>query len=140
VSARADFRAAARAAMAGAGGRLAGWTDLPAWADRVDTDALPAFTISTAIERSDMRDKDTLNRRADLVVQVARTGGDDVQDEFDLDADAIEAVVHPALWAVPAALLVELRETEFTIRGEGERRLAWLVLTFSCEYETDLPV
>lgn len=136
MSLRKTLRTAAKSAMVSA---FSTATHLPAWAKSIDPDALPAYTITTATEQSGFADKDSLQRRADLVVQFMRAGGDAIEDQFDTDADAIEAAVWPALLGVAGLIEAELTATEFRISGEGESRFAVLMLTFTCTYHTDLP-
>lgn len=136
MSLRRTFRSAARDALL-ASVDLPDLKHLSAWAKNIDRDALPAFTVSTPGEQSRFADKTTLERRATVVVQLMRAGGDDLEDGFDDDADAIEAAVWPALWE--HAFLAELQVTEAKVSGEGEKRLSVLTLSFECMYYTDLP-
>lgn len=120
MSRRSEFRAAARAALA-ADARMGALTQLSAWAGNIPADILPVIGVVTAQEDVEPETLEHFRRSTLLQVVVKRLGADDLEDELDADADAIEACICPAFlgrgWhCVPASLSIVLN-------GEGEQRI-----------------
>ena len=93
---RADYRSAARAALS-AHPRFTGVSVMPAWRGSIDADSLPVVGVVTPDERITLPARDQTERTTLLQVVLKRQGGDDLEDELDLDADAIEAALAAAL-------------------------------------------
>ncbi|MFC5736941.1 hypothetical protein [Sinirhodobacter huangdaonensis] len=124
---RAEYRAAARAAMA-ADAALSGITQMTAWTERIDTMAMPLICVVTPSEKSRPSAHGQTERGTLLQVVLKRAGGTEIEDQLDLDADAIEAAVIGALMT---------RETECTTdevttvtSGDGSSRIGTVVVNF----------
>lgn len=125
---RKAIRDAVLAALA-ADARFGGFTVLPAWAAGVDDVALPAYGVATPDEQASRAAPDLIARRVDLHVAVKRKGGDDIEDEMDADAAAVEAVMEAALQGV--AINWHLARTQLQISGEAGTRVGTAALMFS---------
>lgn len=136
MSARKTVRQAVRTALLG--GPCMDFTSLPAWAQSIEADALPAFTVSTLSERSQKVSKEgDLRRQIGLAVVIKTLGHDTIEDELDDVADNIEAAVDAAVLALPETTACELSETRIDMSGEGKARAATLVLTWRVTVTTD---
>lgn len=108
---------------------------IKAWAQGIDEETLPAWTVATPREQSGAAAKDTLRRDVMLSVIVKRTGGDDIEDQLDLDSAAIEAAVLPVI--LPLCLHAEIDQTDMKMQGQGERRVGVVEVRFACTLMTD---
>lgn len=125
---RATLRAAARAALA-APDVLPGVTVLTGWVQDFDADLLPAIgvytprTITRPVSAVDM------TRDTQLVVHLRRLGGDDIDDQLDLDSAAIEAAIQPVIDAWGAGECY-LESTDIEVQSDAGHRLGKLTMTF----------
>lgn len=115
--------------------RIRRMTFIRAWASGVDEPTLPVVTVATPREQSGRGAKDTLQRSVTLSVIVKRAGNETIEAELDLDAEAIEVAVFPAI--VPLCVDVELDQTEIRMEGTGERRIGLVEVRFACLFFTD---
>lgn len=137
ASDRQSIRAEARAAL-GASPHLAGFTEISAWAQSVDVGALPAWAVATPREVRDRVSQDRDQRDLTLAVVVKRVGASDIEDQMDVDADAIEAALVPALASNNRDC--DLTQTETRVDGEGAKRVGTLTMAFAITYWVDDPV
>jgi len=108
---------------------LLGYTEFWAWSQSVDGKALPGWAVATPREVRERVAQDQAQDSLTLAVIVKRTGGDDLEDLMDADADRIETALVPAMRS--AARDCELATTDMRLDGEGARRVATLTLTFT---------
>lgn len=131
MSARGSFRAIARAALAG-DPRMSGFTMLSAWAGGINAELLPVIGVVTPQERVAPLTLKQAQRTLRLQVVAKRLGAAELEDEIDLDADAIEACVTAAMHAQGLRCLPE--EVTTTLNGEGEQKIGTVVVSFGIEY------
>lgn len=134
---RTDLRQAAVLALAD-DARIGRYTFVKAWVMAADDQMQPVWTVATPREQSGSAAKDTLSRVVSLVVALKRSGGEDIEDDLDLDAAAIEAAVWPAI--EPLCLHAELDQTDTKLAGEGSRREGSVEVRFACTVMTDMTV
>ena len=134
---RKRLRDAAREAMANAP-QFVHLHEIRSWSQTLDTDALPAWGVGTPDETADAAAKEIIHRRIALAVTVKRTGGEDLEDNLDYDAAAIEAAVWPALLALNE-IHVEPSATSVRFAGEGSRRIGTVEVRFACHVMTETP-
>lgn len=133
---RTAVRAAARQALQGASG-LDGFTEISAWVQSVDADALPAWAVATPREIRDRQGMDNAQEDLTLAVVLKRLGGADIEDVLDADSAVIEAAVVPAVRS--EFRQCELVQTEIKLDGEGARRIGTLTMAFTVTYWVDDP-
>lgn len=124
---RADYRSAARAALA-AVPRFAGMEVIRSWAGMIDDAALPVLGVVTASETLQPGSSGQFEHATLLQVVTKRRGGETIEDELDLDADAIVAAVQPALFTREAQCFPS--DITFAINGDGRQRTGTVVVTF----------
>jgi hypothetical protein len=134
---RKALRDAARLALRGAPG-LDGYTEISAWVQKVDARSLPAWAVVTPTERRDRQTNNEAREDLMLAVIIKRTGGDDLEDLMDDDADAVAGVVVGALR--DDLHQCELAQTEMRLDGDGAERVASLTLSFNVTYWVDDPL
>ncbi|WP_428516282.1 hypothetical protein [Roseovarius sp.] len=130
MSFRTILRTQVRAALA-ASDRLGIVEFYDAFPRNHDAEKLPYCIVRTPRERTN-RDHDFgVNRATEVVVSYRRVGGNDLEDELDLDADEVVEVVLPVLRGV--GLLYGLDLTEIDVVAAGETRRGELDMTFTVE-------
>jgi hypothetical protein len=125
---RTSLRVAVRDGLSGAAA-LSEFTVLRAWGQNIDTDALPALGVFIPRELIAGADVSQQLRVPEIVVQVRRAGGDDLEDLLDADAAAIEPVVE-AILAAAVSGEHGLASTDIDISGEGKSRVGKMNLMF----------
>lgn len=125
---RTTLRVAVRDGLAAAPA-LSGFTVLRAWGQNIDADALPALGVFIPRELVAVSDVSQQLRVPEIVVQVRRAGGDDLEDLLDADAAAIEPVVE-AILAAAGTGEHGLASTDIDISGEGKARVGKMNLMF----------
>jgi hypothetical protein len=108
---------------------FSGWAVLKSWAQPQDESAYPALGVMTPREVVDGLDGTTLRRDTDLVVHLAITGSDDLEDEIETHADTAEAVVYAVLQDRDQPLF-GLVSIDFDIKDAGDIRLGTATLLF----------
>lgn len=137
VSERKTVRDAAKAAL-GATAHLAGFTEISAWAQSVDVQALPAWAVATPREMRDRVSQGRDERQLTLAVVIKRVGTSTIEDQMDVDADAIERALVPALSNDNRDC--DLTQTETRVDGDGAQRVGTLTMAFTITYWVDDPV
>lgn len=99
-----------------------------AWASNVSLDALPLMALLTPQERVTHHTTHTTDREVDLIFLIRRTGGEDLEDQLDLDSLHAETTITAALRT--QGFGVSLQSTEISIDQSGERRIGSLDLKF----------
>jgi len=123
---RRDVRAALAALARFSGARL-----ISSWTQNVTLtpgDA-PVYGVSTPREVSQPASASDVERQTDVVVHLARVGGDEIEDDLDDDSIAIEAAVLPVL-AASGLATHQLAAIDIELSGEGAQPLGKLTLTF----------
>ncbi|MFD1913802.1 hypothetical protein [Halodurantibacterium flavum] len=134
---RREIRTRARDALREAP-RFRRFTFLNAWAQNIDARSLPAIAVATPVERSRLVSHGTVERVTTLVVVVKRLGQDGLEDELDEDEAAIGDALTGALLTV--LRLIELREVQVSVNGEGAQRVGTLQLTFELTWHWSAPL
>lgn len=113
--------------------RLGGVTQIKAWTGKTPARELPVLGVVTPQDKT--RPGGLASRERAVLMQVVaqRLGGDDLQDELDLDADAIEAAVLGAFQAQRMNTITP-QETSFVLNSDGENRVGTTVVTFEILY------
>jgi len=126
---RSTFRTLSRAAIAAAP-RLAGFTQISAWAGNIDPDTIvfPVIGVVTPQERVLPETLEDFERSTLLQIVVKRLGADDLEDMLDDDADAIEPAICGAIMAAGFRCLPE--DLTIVLNGDGEQRLGTLMCNF----------
>lgn len=127
-------RAEAKAALV-ASAYLAGFTEISAWAQSVDVAALPAWAVATPREMRDRVAQTRDQRELTLAIVIKRVGAEDIEDQMDADADAIEAALMPAL--INDNRDCDLTQTETRVDGDGAQRVGTLTMAFTITYWVD---
>lgn len=133
---RSDLRADLRAALE-ASARFAGFETLRAIPSNVDPGNFPYFVVRTPVARHQFAARDTVARETEIMISIRRRGGDDLEDDLDLDADAVEAAVFPVLEASSSQINYSLSRAEFDIVVAGDKREGRLNMVFSVQRYTD---
>lgn len=133
MSYRKALRASLRAALEGA------YPDArfrPAMSQAGGGKELPEMTVR--ISREDTREIDGTHvaRHPYVTVFYRTSGGDDLEDDLDDLAAAIEPLVMAVLAALPGVQLWGLSTTEFDYEGGAEKRVGSLTMTFEAEFYT----
>lgn len=129
TSHRTDLRAAVRAALVGSP-RLAGATIVDGWSQALDTDPLPVIGLRIPREAARRAAYDEVERTVEVEIVIKRAGGETIEDEADLDTEAIETAVLAALR--PLTTNAEVERTTLMVNGDGGRRVSTLTLTIPC--------
>lgn len=124
---RQTFRTLALAAIA-TDPRLFSLTRMSAWASNISAAALPVIGVVTPQERVTPETLDFFERSTLLQVVVKRVGDDDLENELDDDADAIELCICGALMGSGYRCLPE--DLTVTINGDGEQRIGTVIVNF----------
>lgn len=135
MSVRGRFREIARDALV-ADPRMSGFGMMSAWIGSINAELLPVIGVVTPNERMKPLTLKQLQRALRLQVVSKRLGGDDLEEEIDLDADAIEASVVAAMGAQGIRCLPE--EVTTTLNGDGEQKIGTVVVSFGIEYRRDI--
>lgn len=134
---RKAIRQAAAAALA-ADARLGSYTQVSAWSVLgLDPDALPAYGVATPDESRELDAHSMDRNQCQLIVAIKRTGGEDIEDEMDEDADAASAAVHAALR--DGSRGCDLTRTQSKVDAQGTTRAGSVELVFSVTYWEDFP-
>ena len=134
------LRRLAREAMAG----TARYYDIPAmrsWSQAVNFEELPIWGVMTPDEQSAPVAKDYTGRSVVLSVAVKREGGDELEDELDVDAAEIEAAVLPVLlnYCMEQGQEAHVSNTAMRFDGDGMRRVGVVEVRFACGLITETP-
>jgi hypothetical protein len=129
-------RADARLVLRGLGW-LAGYTEMSAWAQKVDVDTLPAWAVATPNARREAVAHDLARDEFSLLFVIKQVGGETIEDDLDDAADAVVPVVIGALRSLTREC--DLTSTEARIDGDGEARVGTLSLIFTVRVWTGDP-
>ena len=103
-------------------------THISAWASGVDITTLPVLAIMTPNETKAEEARGSSERIVTLQVLIRRAGGEDIEDQLDLDSGHLEAAVLASLrtnsWGG------ELTKTEISIDHSGAQRIGSLDMQF----------
>ena len=124
---RSSYRSTARAALE-AVPRLASVTILPAWRGNVDEETLPVLGVETPDERITLSARGATERGTLLQVVVKRLGGDEVEDDLDLDAEAIEEALFAAF--LTSSTICKPEGISLMVEDRASRALGTLISTF----------
>lgn len=124
---RSEYRTAAAAAITGSA-EFAGVEYLKVWAERLDPESLPVFSVVTPQERTQRVSHGGAERGTLLQVVIKRAGGLELADTLDLDSEAVEALVTAAIETQHIECALE--ETTVVVNGEGAGRVGTLVMGF----------
>ena len=132
---RSQIRSRAKAALA-ANPRMSGFEQISAWTGNIEASRLPVLGAVTPGERIDPETWSHYQRATVLQVVAKRLGRDDLEDQLDADADAIEAATLQsfAQWGVDCVPV----SVSFTLNGEGEQRIGTVVAEFRVTWHRDL--
>ncbi|MBS8228408.1 hypothetical protein [Vannielia litorea] len=133
MSYRKALRVALRAALEA---EFPAATYRPAMAQAGGGKELPEMTVRIAREDTREIDGTHVARHPYVTVFYRMSGGDDLEDDLDDIAAAIEPLVMPILEATPGVQLWGLGTTEFNIEGGAEKRVGSLTMTFEAEFYT----
>lgn len=111
---------------------MSGFTLLSAWAGGINAELLPVIGVVTPQERVAPLTLKQAQRSLRLQVVAKRLGAAELEDEIDLDADAIEACVTAAMHAQGIRCLPE--DITTTLDGSGEQKIGTVVVSFGLEY------
>lgn len=128
-----QLRSDLRAAIA-AHARFAGFDDNIGFPRDFDADGLPFFVVRTPRKQSSRAAYDVVDRTTLVTISLRRKGGDDLEDQFDDDEEAIEALVLPILEAAGLEAFHELTESE--VLRAGGVRFGQVDLTFRVIHST----
>lgn len=115
---RTDFRNLARTALA-AHRRFSGFTVMKVWPGSIDADTLPVLGVLTPQDASTPDTKNTVTRSTLLQVAIRRLGGDEIEDELDLDSHDVEAIVTATLRAASVGCFLEQTSVVSNTHSEG---------------------
>lgn len=135
---RKALRDAVRVALA-ADPRIGAYTHVVAWSRAVEEDRLPAYAVYVPRDPSGAASQDTVERRTVIEVLLKRKAETDIEDDIDIDVDAIEARVLPALLSVPGVIEADLNGPEFAHSGEGAALVYEARNAFSVTLHTEIP-
>lgn len=124
---RAAYRTAARVSLA----QVHRFQNIPlerSWSGHVDDSRLPIMGVVTPSEGVRPSSSGRFERETLLQVALKRSGGASLEDDLDLDAEAIEAAVFAAL--INPSVQCFPAEISTSINGDGARRLGTVVVTF----------
>src|SRR5690606_13444886 len=107
-----------------------------AWATGLNASLLPVIAVVTPSERVRPETLEHFARQTLLQIVVKRLGGDDLEDQLDLDADAIEACICPAFFAQGWHCLPD--DLSLTLNGEGEQRIGTVTAGFTLSWHRTL--
>ncbi|OWJ69825.1 hypothetical protein CDV50_16015 [Haematobacter massiliensis] len=124
---RSAYRTTARAALAGVP-RFASVKVLPAWRGNVDEETLPVLGIVTPDERVTLSARGATERGTLLQIVVKRLGGDEIEDDLDLDAEAIEEALFAAF--LSASTICKPEGISLMVEDHASRALGTLICTF----------
>ncbi|MDP1620408.1 MAG: hypothetical protein Q8K33_24190 [Cypionkella sp.] len=132
---RSLFRTLARDALAN-DPRMILLTQLPAWAGNISAETLPVIGVVTPQERVSPDTFDMFERSTLLQVVVKRLGGDELEDELDADADAIEICVCAAIMVAGYRCFPE--DLTLALNGDGAERIGTALVNFRVTYHRAL--
>lgn len=124
---RADYRAAARLALS-AHPRFFGVAVLSAWRGNIDSASLPVIGVVTPDERISLATRGQTECGTLLQVVLKRLGGVELEDDLDLDAEAIEAVLYAALPPLNVQCLPE--SVSVMIEDRADQGLGTVIVSF----------
>ena len=124
---RSEYRAIVRSALT-ADPRLGAVTQLSAWAENIDIATLPVIGVVTPSESVGIPARGQSERGTLLQVVLKRRGGEDLEEQLDEDAEAIEACVVSALRSNQIQCIPE--ELSLPIAGDGQMRVGTVVINF----------
>lgn len=134
--ARADLNAAISGLIM-PGGSLAGAQIISAWAQNIDARALPAVGVATPAEQREAIGQGTDQATITAVVVIKRSGGDDLEDILDDDAEALIPAIQAALKTTTRDCA--LATSAVDLNGAGSPRIGTLTLTFQLILFADRP-
>ena len=131
MSNRSLFRSIARTALEN-DVRMIDFAQIPAWSGNISAESLPVIGVVTPQERASFLTLDAFERSTLLQVVVKRLGGDELEDQLDDDADAIEDCVGSAIREAGFPILPE--DLSIVINGDGEQRIGTAIVNFRVSY------
>lgn len=99
-----------------------------------DAAALPMVQLAIPQVPAEQAATDLTFRRAQVELHVIRTGGADIEDQGELDAQAAEQVLLAALGGAAPVISYELQGWEFRPADDGSPRALRTIVTVSATY------
>lgn len=135
---RKALRDALRAALA-VDPRIGAYMAVKAWSRPVGEDELPAYTVFIPRDPSETSDQSSVERRTVIEVILKRAAAVDIEDDIDLDVEAVEARVLDTLFGLSFVTTADLDGPEFSHSGEGSAVLVEAKISFSVSITTEIP-
>lgn len=110
-----------------------------AWSRPVGEGELPAFTVFIPRDPSEISDQSSVERRTVIEVILKRAAAFDIEDDIDLDVEAVEARTLDALFGLSFVTTADLDGPEFSYSGEGSAVLVEAKISFSVSITTEIP-
>lgn len=132
------LRDAVRGALA-SDPRIGAYLAVKAWSRPVGQDELPAYTVFIPHDPSETSNQSSVERRTIIDVILKRAADVDIEDDIDLDVEAVEARALDVLFNLPGVTTADLDGPEFTHSGEGSAVIVEAKISFSVSITTEIP-
>ena len=135
---RTVLRGVVKAALSG-DTRIGSFDFKPAWHRSVNIKTAPVYTVHIPVDRSELSSQTTREWQTQIDVIVKRVSGNNIEDLTELDVEAIERAVIPALLALDDLITADTVGVDFEYSGEGASLVAQMTVRFQTVVCADIP-